>query len=836
MATFSAFSSNPTFSGMTKTGYVTSNKNNTDVVAPNVELYIEGVQVPFESISVNQAYLEFPTADIQVPPESGLLDITRGYEPKVHIFYQDDNYGGMRLLFWGHIKSNSYSRSRSSGSTSITFHCVHKNALLNQVSLDYSGWATGNTESITNPGISSAAKVNSMNSASMVIEALSGIDGVADETTRLSVNNTSIDTAPTNKLDPSLTKLLPRLGGMTGSTINLWNQIKKAAYSTAITNLGLRAIYVPLVEEGLGFFKRMSGHPILEDKLQGDKKPYCHKEGMPESKVLIPPYFKSAIASAAQSTFTAQNLNNIIGFSGELTSYIKLTSDFLGYCKYDIMTLASPAEISLDPKNYVDDVNVASIEKVTVETIVKPQTPFYFSPTCNVLLPRMYSSIQINQDEGNVPTRVAALHDAHAQAGTSGGVNITFIGPPSIREAISYNAMLKNGSPNGNLSIKDSLSYSYFIPGKYEQGTGIKPSRVVMPWWLSVVISDEKAKGSAGGEDKPAQGTPDYNDLMVLSTEWKSRYSTKIQQQDSQVIVTYDPRKNNLNPFDPLNGDVKPYERLMFSSIDYEFSERVAGSRNGFVECIFNPYIIPGYPMDIIDENPNHPSFHAYCTSVVHTITSRSIGTTVAMAAVTTYAELSNYYTPPLPAYLQSSLNIVNAVISEDTYANTPVGDSSAFKNTASTLIQNPTAKATADVFYRQVLGVGAAAPDDLLHFSSGRAYPLTRISGVLVPRVLPGTSNAPNISKKGHYARELDDYYSSVGNLRLVGRPIESLDSIASKFQYNFIRYSKVLYNNSFVNYVNPIMASNLLLEPGASLFLDYMEVDEFIQATLKK
>jgi hypothetical protein len=178
---------------------------------------------------------------------------------------------------------------------------------------------------------------------------------------------------------------------------------------------------------------------------------------------------------------------------------------------------------------------------------------------------------------------------------------------------------------------------------------------------------------------------------------------------------------------------------------------------------------------------------------------------------------------------------MINGTIDEDLYATKPANDTDPFTSVASTILQNPTAKATADVFYRQVLGVGAVAPDDLMHFSSGRSYPLFRRAGVLIPRTIAGGS--PNVSvyhsvssHSNSESRIKDDYYTSVGNLRLVSRPIESMDSIVGKFKYNFINLDKDLYNNSFVNYVNPILASSLYLEPGASLFLDYMETESFL------
>lgn len=137
--------------------------------------------------------------------------------------------------------------------------------------------------------------------------------------------------------------------------------------------------------------------------------------------------------------------------------------------------------------------------------------------------------------------------------------------------------------------------------------------------------------------------------MIAMAAEWKSRYGKNIYSDDGTITKEDNPAKAGLNPYDPLNKSVMPHERIMFSTIDYEYTQRKIGSRSGNIEMLFNPYIIPGYPMDVIDDNPNHPSFHGFCTSVTHTITARSVVTNVAMINAVSYAELSNYYIPLFP-------------------------------------------------------------------------------------------------------------------------------------------------------------------------------------------
>lgn len=838
-AQFRQFTSDGTFSGTTSEA-VPAAKNNTDVLSVNVKLYIEGVQVPFEAISISQSYGGKPTADIQIPPTSGLLDIVRGYSPKVHIFYQDDNYGGDRLLFWGIITSNNYSRSRSQGSTSISFRCVHKNVIADQLTLDFTGWASPVNASYVDPNLTNAvSKPKALNSRSMILNALNGIVGEASgkEVLSPSAPVADIKAAPVNKLDPSLSIFAKRYVGLPSAMFNLWNQIKKDTYSDKTLNVALTTMYIPLLEESLAMFKRTSGHPLLERKIEEARGPYCHAKSKDEVSVLTPPSFTLQLASAKQRELAVETVMSQVGFSGELTSFPQLIESFYSSIQYEILTLASPAEINVDPDVFSDDLNIEGVEKSTVETVIKPQLPFYYSPICNVLLPRMYSTISINQEELGIPTRVTATYDGLHNSGNSQAYSVNYRGPHSIREAIAYNSILTHQKTPDNLSLSSTKSYSYAIPGKYEQGKGIHPEATAFPWWLASLTSDSAASGSKA-ESYPLKGTDAYNELMELTADWRNRNGVNTDENDDVLVTTAAVKKHRLNPYDPENKDILPHERILFSTVDNEYSKRIAGSRSGVIEAVFNPYIIPGYPMDVVDDSPNHPSFHGMCISVTHTITSRSISTSIGIAAAMTYAELSNYYTPPSPPFLQTALNLVNSDINETLYASTAQGSTLPFTNVTSTILQNPIAKSSADTFYKQVLGVGAASPEDLIHFESGRAYPVDRLGGIFIPRVRPQGGTLPDL--EGHAHREVNgrsqiDYYSTVGCLRLVSRPIESRESISAKFDYNFIDMGPKLYNNTFMNYVNPILAAGFYLEPGASLFLDYLETEDFIKESKK-
>jgi hypothetical protein len=799
--------------------------NNTDVIYQETRVYIEGVQVPFITASVSQVYGELPTATIDIPPESGLLDITRGYSPKVHIFYEDRISGGFRLLFWGHIMASSYARSRSPGDSYISFSCVHKNHLVRSALLDYAGWIQTNSTELTDS--EGAMKAGHFNSNETIVSALQGLTGVAsDSKDLLTPNNTSILTANTTLADPSLSAMYERLIGIPGVAVNLWNQMKRFSYLKPEMNINVSSITAPLIDEGIAFFKRMSGHRYLEYALQFSKEAYCHETGT-EKNVLIPPAFQNPLISAVKSEVAVNAVRSQVAHSGEYTDFLGLLQTFLAGIGYDLITLACPAEVAASPlvKDALPDSGYAGKERIAVETVIKPQLPFYFSPTCNVVLPRMYSSVNIQQQESSAPTRVLAYHSTDA----SGANNQLYRGPHSIREATAYGAMLrdKDQTKAPLLSLQGTFGISYNVPGKYEQGTGIRPTKLALPWWLAA------ASVSAPTNSNTQEAVPDttslsYREGLKMSAAWDERYSKDTPQKyapgkDTREISE---EKQKLNPYNLKEPTVSPFQRLLISALDYEYAKMFTTTRSGTVDCVFNPYIIPGYPMDVIDDSPNHPCFHARCTSVTHSITPSSIDTSVGMSDVTTYAELSNFYHPPAHPALQTSLNVINATM-PDTLSST-VGDTAGITDIRSTILQNTEAKSAADEFYRSVLGVGAAAPDDMYDFKTGRVNGLTRYEGILFAT---GPSQAVKTSGKtlGN-GGQLNDYLSTTGNLRLIHRKVETRASIEAKFPYTFIDLNNTNYNETVIQYVNPIQASGALLEPGASMFLDYLEVKDFI------
>jgi hypothetical protein len=231
--------------------------------------------------------------------------------------------------------------------------------------------------------------------------------------------------------------------------------------------------------------------------------------------------------------------------------------------------------------------------------------------------------------------------------------------------------------------------------------------------------------------------------------------------------------------------------------------QAMAGLKAGVVESVFNPYIVPGYPMDIIDSSPSLPSFHALCTNVSHNISSEgNIGTVINFTAAITYSELANYYLPFISPWLQGVLGL----------AEFPMLTEHKISTESSSAID------IATKYYKPVLGVGAVGPSQLFDFAEGKVLPV-KINSV-DGGVGPGIEGIENTFK--------DD-------IDLIWRPIETQEEFSKSFNLQFIEMSEIIPDTdgamSTLEIVNPDTArsgAGEKYEIGESAYLDY-DLTEF-------
>lgn len=789
-----------------------ANKSFTDVLFQGIKLYVEGVQVPFNSITISNGIGGLPTATISVPVQAGLMDIARFYQPKIHIFFEDrlkdyaeNDPAKDKLMFSGLIAGVSYGKSKGlSAGASITFSCVHRYFPINECLIDYSGWLSG---SPTNPNKGNATKADNANSQAAIVEALQGVDGVStsvsgDTTTVVGKDNPDgrVDLIPAD-FEGNATRLI----GMPGIIVNYWNQLKRAAYNKALSQNGnyeneaFAKMYQPLLEYGLRFFNRLGGHYPIEFAIDNSRKDYdCGNNDI--KKIMIPPCSQNFMKSSVQADMAISAIGNMLQHSGEVTTIYQIFESFYNSVDYELLTLASPAEAPLPPASLGGDSAQASDAESTlsfsgkgetyaIDTIVKPRLPFYFSPTCNVLFPGMYQSINVQYDEMNIPTRIDAANPEGVS--NSPAFENHFRAPHSIRSAIARKISgFDKDKPNNLISTTGSSAGAI---GLYEQGRGVKMEQMVFPRWLAMYSHSSFGKDGGATDQYPDKDEDPfaYASLEKLRKGWELRY----------------PNQDSMNPFSKDSAGINSHHRILFASADYYYTQVFARSKAGSVECPFNPFIVPGYPMDILEKNPLYPSFHAQCVQVTHNISAESCSTTVNFVAAMTYSEMANYYIPFVHPFLQATLNL----------AENP-----------SLLYPSTSAYKTADSFYRYTLGVPSIAPTDLMDLNTGEIYPHQWSAA-------NDWTKGSSASMRGPNGGEMNPNLTYEGNLSLVYRPIEDKAKIMERWnnagktvngvrtEAKFIDMVPGNYTSTVIKYTDKDIATVDKFEIGQCQFLDY-------------
>lgn len=983
----------------------------TGIISPEFRLYVEGISIPFISISISESFRGMPTANIEIPYFAGLTEICKNYAPKVNIFFRDIVYEKyliekgitdyedgdiFRTLFDGVMLTSSYSRSKSAdgGSAQVVFSCVHKYSFLNQILLRFGGRGV-QAGSNNQPEASSVS--NYMNSSAAILESLSGLENTT--TAHVNEDISSVDSVNIRALSPDLYPYYNRLIGITGVSVVLWNTFKRDSYVLKQYTKTMTDMYIPLVDGGLKFFKRMTGHPIIERGMETERYPISNSEvasrvqGLSPisstTNLLIPANYRNFVNEAVAIDIAISLTKTGSQATGETTSLYGLIQSTLENMIYDLQVLASPIQ-SNDPK----------LEGI--DSIVKPLLPFYFAPTCNVLLPHMYSSISIQDGANLSPTRLVSFPDVTVGVANRDDAKQEFRAPHSVRLVTALN------NPLGETTLNASTVRHGEYPAPHEFGRGMLVKEIGLKPWIKHLYSaysiakereetpsatPEQTTASSSTnsaipvtnppsatkapktisykgarvidvakspkEDRPEAiwkhwdirsnpipfyygsitkkgtnvvygkngvATPGsvesisietfrnttkvpsfwnvvmfpYNSSMYaypphydyIRRQWfavdeipapfKNKYTYVEQEADSSgssklragnppstlsgilsqpVLNSYplnyspslgitlggspesptptttttttteeetpyweDPildllkrawdRQNpdqwSLNPYATTeeNGS-QPYEMTLMNTLDYEFSLALVENKQGSVEGLFNPYIVPGYPMDIIDPSPERPSYHAFCIAKTHSITPRSCSTSITFSSALSYDELRSYELPSILPWFQKQLHFID----KQTLIN-----------------QSDLAKQAANTFYFGVLGCGYADPT-LMENDETNSVNFLKVNKQGDFEVTVNKANLSELGSMDNMALGfIDQNLSYEGNLALVRREIETLSDIEAS---RGIRFVDVLpdpeiplpdvVSKAEVSALRP----DVLLKPGRSVFLNYDRLD---------
>lgn len=727
------------------------------------KLYIEGVEVPFESITISSTYGALPVASVTVPYLPFLQEMARNYPAKVHIFFKDvisDRTLGstvrnrdkhiFRLLFSGVIKGAYYQKSKGVGgaSTNISFQCVHKNYVASEILI---GFASFNLSDISNANFDASNTATSKTALwNPTIAAQQAMQGVDISGTK--VFNPSLiqqaDESDTVGIPGQLIPYAKQFAGIPGVILRLWNILCKDSFQFAYVMDHMKKIYIPLMYN-IKYFEGMAGHPIVENHLQKNKLPatkaltgtdtvgssYLNPIGGYETGVDV----TSLGAASIDATLTAvaMGLNQ---FNGN-TPLPEMIGGLAGTVLYDVVTLNSPV-MRVSVKEDVAEVEGASVGFLSqqedpvapIETIVHPNMNLYFAPACNVIYPNMYRHISVNDLYDDAPTRITSRSPAIGGDSNEITTSFRYRSPYNVREASYKRSVYGASSPGAD--IINSVQIYEETPASHEMGRGIRPQIGTLPAWTQYISAKVEREPSAN-EDK--------------TTDWR------------KMLMDYN---------------------------DYLYSVALSSYRTGQVSCVFNPYIIVGYPMDIVDPSPLRPSHHAFCTSVVHSISSSGVTTEIGFSNAITFEELYVYDTPTTLPWIADLLGIRRT------------GNKDSFTSIVNV---DDAARSAANTYYEEVLGVGAAFVDELSEYKYSDGVP---------PR------GAKSINK---VMSTIEDAIAATR------RSVQTMASVEALFDFKFINTIGTSANQQglrefIFSSKNPQYQFNTdKVRPGHNMFLDY-------------
>lgn len=753
-----------------------------DVQYQEVRLYIEGVQVPFDNVNISQPYLGKPTATISIPPSSGLSEIARNYFPKVHIFYRDveherylmqrgveyDDSHVLKLLFSGVIHRSTYTKynGTNGANAQIQFQCIHKDYVTDEILIKYGGRGMETFRQGSNLEQEVSGQSSYLSSQMASLKAMEGIkepgsasakDKIDIDTFILQYINGEVTEKDIDRVDPTIMSQdlfdegkFVDIKGIPSIMLVLWQIIKMDAYrfEEKFTE-AMRRLYIPLLDEGLRYFSRMKGHSVIEESIHIDKsavdESLFHKDGTSGAssnndvdEIMIPPSFRTYLGKALSSDLAVKVVQNIVMGAQETLSLEQIFLQMINILRYDRIYLASPIQSLREGEEAIDKV-------------VKPLLPFYYAPVSNVFLPNMYDSISVTDAYYDTPTRVKSVNQGPIIGSAESIGNLEYRAPHLVRKAVAYASNEADSRTAPNVNLQGSLAHKGEVVAEHELGQGIRPKMLPTPSWinhLNMSHGNQETRNSATSTGNLT--SQEEIELQDLIDGWARKYPG-------------DPR--SLNPWEmrDING-LLGYQRNIVNSLEYDYSLSIVETRAGRLNGVFNPYVIPGYPCDIIDPSPDRPSFHAFVVDVTHSISgSGNIGTSVSFSSVLTYDEMQSYDMPPVFPWLRVQLGL---------------------DQKSNLLNQSEETKTIASDYYKDVLGVGFADPTYLYDFDRG-----------LGKKVLLNTQTG-DFADRGVGVREPvsqadGDLYDTVeGNLTMVRREVESMKDIEITSGNTFISF----------------------------------------------
>jgi hypothetical protein len=521
-------------------------------------VYINGIEVPTQSVDVDMGVWRIPTAVLNMAPDVQLQRLGAEDRLKVEVFYLDDIYTELRgkdpefcILFEGDIVGWQYTNTPRG--RSMAFHCVNQLRIMTDL---YPHFITG-LETM-------AAKLFSDTSIGQV---------------------SSVHYAPALFVSLLHKGLAPSDELIRRPYDFVHNFLRAVVDTKAFAELGCVAApnFFGRQMRQVNFLNRFVPSPILEtDVMQKDV----------DDGGIFP-----ILSALKKDAVVKAIITKVMQLGNNVSSWEMIRQLFM-LMYYEVLPITTPpiaqvnatdgsnSGVIMGPPKWKRDtiregllksvkgadasiVYQAAIDAVRpnrmLNYITKPQWLFGVPPSCNVIFPSMIREFTYKENFDAQPTRMY-INDERVRNVSANGQLPSLMSMSVGYPEIVQKELDKKGNPEDGSNA--ALSGKNFLIWPEEFYRGPRVARDVLPEWFQYLEDAKKTSHPTSSEEG--------------RVSWEA-----------------------------LKEVQKSYAK-------YEYHRNRAQHRSGAVRMVFNPYIIPGFPTAIFDNVSNGNHMVAYVLNVSH--------------------------------------------------------------------------------------------------------------------------------------------------------------------------------------------------------------------------
>lgn len=628
-------------------------------------VYLNGIEVPVQSVSVSMGINYNPTASLVVVPDPLISRIGAEDRMEVAVFYLDDTYPSVekpgrpadfRLLYDGDITSWSYANSPmgrriglgSQGPLKI-LQDLYPYFITGPLALtmEVAGAPQGNEQSyVTNAmnfpwnrfffGFDQEKETLIRRPYDMIENILNSCIGEEEQK--------KLGSVTTINFYARYMKRMKFVNRFAPSPL-IETDILQAEGDAGVFPI-LRAVRDDKVIESLvrGASQAGAGAPIWGTVQQMFLQMYYEMlalptaaiaqmdrtEGSPNNGVILgPPKFGIPIDDARALEANEKELERI---DQEITAAIlDAELELREHCYDDIEFSFLLADKEREIRRAYNSVSMQQPEdpakpNILLNYVTKPQWLFGIIPACNVVFPSMIQEIAFSENYADQPTRLY-LNDMWYSSFTAGGnpiqdalTTLRAGYPPQVQSELDKRYGKSDTSFHGDVKI----SGKNLLVWPEEFFKGPVPENINLPNWFTLLAQYVQAKQTV--EQKNAAAA--LAKLKSVSDSGGDVAGT-ISRMMSEGLIGALIEGDYKNAFQQVSETLRAQANEQNIALDvlrkgyarYEYYRNRAKFRSGSVVTTFNPYMVPGFPTIVFDTLSSGHHFIGYVSEITHTMT-----------------------------------------------------------------------------------------------------------------------------------------------------------------------------------------------------------------------